>query len=388
MSDAPPERLPAIRVKDLKFSIGEGAGRQQTLYGVNLRVMPGEVVILTGASGHGKSTLLTLIGALRSVEKGCGEIWLGERPLHSLPPKELVQVRRGIGFIFQQHNLLESLTAYENVQLALELTEPSAEVRAQKALDMLKRLEVRWEGGEEERRMDRTYHKPAELSGGLRQRVAIARALVTGPELILADEPTASLDQETGKKATRLICEQANKGATVLFVTHDPNIKKVIREEAKKVRYVKMEYGKIKSDFTQQELDALIDFSQCCTLFKELGTALTDVAEHMGRAEYFNSDIVVQGEPGDKLYLLHHGVVDVIRDGRTIDRRKEGEIFGEMALITPQGEINREVGYRNATCRAVGAVETYTLSKADLKAVLEAHKAVKEQLRQMYAERS
>jgi putative ABC transport system ATP-binding protein len=204
----------AIDIQHLNFSFGEGELRKQVLYDVSFQVEAGTVVILMGPSGCGKTTLLTLVGGLRSLQDGEVNI-LGHRLHHASQP-ELVAVRRHIGFVFQLHNLLDFLTAQQNVEMSLQLhPEVDPPTRRHRAQEMLKVVGL----GE---RLD---YYPAALSGGQRQRVSIARALVAQPRLILADEPTAALDSTSGRQVVELLQQLAKEqGATVLMVTHDNRI--------------------------------------------------------------------------------------------------------------------------------------------------------------------
>jgi putative ABC transport system ATP-binding protein len=208
------KKEPVVDVKNLNFAFGKGELRQQVLKNINLKIMPGEIVILTGPSGSGKTTLLTIIGALRVAEEGSVHI-LGENLIHS-SEKTRINVRKQVGFIFQQHNLLKSLTAMQNVCMSLELLEGLTEASRQKeAIDILTAVGLK----------DRINYKPDKLSGGQRQRVSIARALAGQPKLILADEPTASLDKQSGYDAVHILRELAkNQGCAILLVTHDTRI--------------------------------------------------------------------------------------------------------------------------------------------------------------------
>jgi putative ABC transport system ATP-binding protein len=177
---------------------------------LSFHVNAGEVTLLVGPSGSGKSTLLTLIGALRSVEEGSLQV-LGEE-LMGASEHSRMHIRRRIGFIFQSHNLVSSLTVLQNVQLLLQLKEPNQAKRIQKATELLDAVGL----------AHRLHHYPDELSGGQRQRVAIARALAPEPELVLADEPTASLDSKSGQDVVELLGNLCrNRGSAVLLVTHD-----------------------------------------------------------------------------------------------------------------------------------------------------------------------
>jgi putative ABC transport system ATP-binding protein len=204
-------------------------GDRPVLREVDLRVAPGEIVLLTGPSGSGKTTLLTLVGALRAMQAGRCRV-LGEE-LAGAGERARVRLRRRIGFIFQQHNLLGFLTARQNVAMALELDSGTREAdRLARAGEMLASVGL----GE------KCESLPAQLSGGQRQRVAVARALVGGPGLVLADEPTAALDRASGQEVVRLLTELARRrGVPILLVTHDPRILDIAD------RIVAMEDGRI-----------------------------------------------------------------------------------------------------------------------------------------------
>ena len=203
----------AIRVDRLNHSFGVGEVGKQVLFDNSVEVMAGELVIVMGPSGSGKTTLLTLLGALRTVQDGSVEV-LGQQ-LRGLNGAELMAVRRRIGFIFQGHNLFRSLTAVQNVKTALQLQELTRADSHRRAVQVLTRLGMD----------DRLHYKPDALSGGQKQRVAIARALVNQPQLILADEPTAALDRDSGRQVVTLLQSLAREaGCTIIMVTHDNRI--------------------------------------------------------------------------------------------------------------------------------------------------------------------
>jgi putative ABC transport system ATP-binding protein len=203
---------PTIQIENLSHSFGEGNLQKPVLIDINLEINAGEIIILTGPSGSGKTTLLTLIGALRSMQDGSLKIL--DRELKGASQKELVATRNRIGFIFQAHNLLKSLTAWENVTMPLKL-QPQIQNRQKLAVEILTTLGL----------SDRTHYYPENLSGGQKQRVAIARALVSKPQLILADEPTAALDSKSGREVVNLMQGLAKEqGCTILMVTHDNRI--------------------------------------------------------------------------------------------------------------------------------------------------------------------
>ncbi len=204
---------------------------KQVLFDVSLHIMPGEIVILTGPSGSGKTTLLTLCGALRTVQSGSVRI-LGEE-LKGASKGTLIGVRERVGVIFQAHNLLDALTARQNVALALGLdgrfTKSQRNARAERMLEAVGLGH-------------RVDYYPEQLSGGQKQRVAVARALVREPKIILADEPTASLDRKSGREVIELLNVIArNQGAAILLVTHDNRILDIAD------RIVNLEDGKLVS---------------------------------------------------------------------------------------------------------------------------------------------
>ena len=199
-----------VNTQNLCHSYGKGELRTKILHNLNFKVISGEITLLVGPSGSGKSTLLTLLGALRSVEEGSIQV-LGQE-LNGANEDVLIQTRRRIGFIFQSHNLVSSLTVLQNVQILLQLKEANPQKRIDKATELLEAVGL----------THRLNHYPEELSGGQRQRVAIARALAPQPELILADEPTASLDSRAGQDVVELLGKLSrDQGSAVLLVTHD-----------------------------------------------------------------------------------------------------------------------------------------------------------------------
>lgn len=223
-----------IQVNGLSHTFGKGALQKQVLFDITTEIPEGEIVIVTGPSGSGKTTMLTLLGALRSAQEGSIEV-LGEE-LCGAKPRVLEKVRKQIGFIFQQHNLLGALTALQNVELGLRVTGRFSRSELRKrSKEMLEAVGL----GE------RLNYKPGQLSGGQRQRVAIARALVSEPSMLLADEPTASLDKQSGRDVVeRMKTLAKKKGTTILLVTHDNRILDIAD------RIVHLEDGRL-STFTE-----------------------------------------------------------------------------------------------------------------------------------------
>ncbi|WP_353211711.1 ATP-binding cassette domain-containing protein [Rhodovarius sp.] len=203
---------PAISIAGLNHAFGEGEARRQVLFDINLAIPRGQFVILVGASGSGKTTLLTLLGCLRALQQG--SVGLLGQELLGADEETRIACRRRLGFIFQAHNLHDSLTAMQNVRMGLDVhgIRPGADAAAEHALRLLGLGE-------------RLHYLPANLSGGQKQRVAVARALVGNPDIIFADEPTAALDWESAQQLLDIIRLLATeRRTTTLMVTHDSRI--------------------------------------------------------------------------------------------------------------------------------------------------------------------
>ena len=199
-----------IETRDLQRYYGDG-DLIKALDHVNIKIAPGELVSVMGPSGSGKSTLLNVIGALDRPTGG--EIYVNGQNLAELTDLDYFRAL-SIGFIFQLHNLLPTMTAKENVEIPM-IGHASAAERRTRSLELLKLVGID----------DRMNHLPGQLSGGQRQRVAIARALANNPPLVLADEPTGSLDTTNGQELMRLLRElNATQGTTFVVVTHDPAV--------------------------------------------------------------------------------------------------------------------------------------------------------------------
>lgn len=214
-----------IKAKNIRKSFGE----LEVLKGVDLHVTKGEIVSIVGPSGAGKTTLLQILGTLD--KSNVGEVLLNGIDFNKLNEKDLAAFRnKNIGFIFQFHQLLPEFTALENVIIPALIARKDSKKATQKAIEILTYLQL----------TDRMDHKPNELSGGEKQRIAVARALINDPEIILADEPSGSLDSKNRDELHKLLFDLRDKfGLTIVIVTHDKEL------AALSDRVIEMKDGKI-----------------------------------------------------------------------------------------------------------------------------------------------
>ncbi|HHW56827.1 MAG TPA: ABC transporter ATP-binding protein [Clostridia bacterium] len=211
-----------IKIRNLTKIYKMGENEVRALDGINLDIQEGEFVSIVGQSGSGKTTLMNIIGCLDV--KTFGEYFLNGIDTSKLSDNQLADLRcREIGFVFQNFNLLQKMTALENVELPMIYKGVPTKERRERAELLLEMVGLK----------DRMNHRPNELSGGQQQRVAIARALANNPHIILADEPTGNLDSKSGSEIMKIIKELNEKGNTVVLITHDPNIaaqtKRIVR---------------------------------------------------------------------------------------------------------------------------------------------------------------
>ncbi|WP_337174849.1 ATP-binding cassette domain-containing protein [Paludisphaera sp.] len=352
-----------IRAVAVNYAYGEGDTRTQVLFDNHLEISRGEVVIMTGPSGSGKSTLLTLIGALRSMQEGYLEV-LG-RNLSRADEPARVEIRKEIGFIFQQHNLFTSLSALENVRMATALRPASVEEMNRRAVAMLTRLGL----------ADRIGHRPSELSGGQKQRVAIARALVNSPSLVLADEPTASLDAASSQVVLDLLRELADgpTRTTILLVTHDQRV------IDKADRIVNMVGGRIVTNSLTRVAVRIVRALSAVEALSGMGEATLSRLANSMTVEHHRpgGTIVRQGDEGDRFYVVGSGVADAYRDGQFSEEKLFGEGFGMISSYfkSPIPE----------TVTARTEMELYVLAKDDFMRALAADQSFEGRIRALLA---
>ena len=359
---------PSIRVRGLNHYFGLGELRKQVLFNNDLTVYPREILIMTGPSGSGKTTLLTLLGGLRSVQEGELEV-LGQR-LTGASSSGMERFRREVGFIFQSHNLFESLTAMQNVRMALELCNPTGTPgeHTARAESILKEVGLE----------NRVHYRPKQLSGGQKQRVAIARGLAHGPKLVLADEPTAALDEQSGRTVVELFQRLAREsGTTIVLVTHDNRILDAAD------RIVTLVDGSIRSDALMKEAAIITQMLARCPVFADVTPrTLTRVADEFEIEQYRGGEVVIrEGEAGDRFYLIRQGSVVVERAGSSeaLAQLKTGDYFGEMALLSGQP--------RNATVRVTEPSLLYSLSQERFRGAISERATMESEVREAYFDR-
>jgi putative ABC transport system ATP-binding protein len=220
-----------IHLEEIRKSYFMGKQELQVLKGITLDILKNEYVALMGPSGSGKSTLMNILGCLDSPSSG--KYILNGHDVSTMPDNDLADIRnKEIGFVFQQFNLLPRLSALENVALPLVYSGIGKKLRLEMAHEVLRKVDL----------LERSHHKPNELSGGQCQRVAIARALVNNPSIILADEPTGNLDTKTSYEIMNIFSKIHEDGNTVVLVTHEEDISNYAR------RVIRLRDGLIESD--------------------------------------------------------------------------------------------------------------------------------------------
>jgi len=289
---ARPADGPDLVISDLVIAYSSGGYEVRPIDGLDLRVESGQLVLLLGASGCGKTTLLSAMASILSPT--AGSIHMGDVEITGLRGRELVDYRRHkVGVVFQSFNLVPSLTASENVQVPLRTAGVAGRQARSRAEELLRRVDL----------TDRLHHRPGDLSGGQAQRVAIARALAHDPQLVLADEPTAHLDYIQVDGVLRLLRQLAAPGRIVVVATHDERLLPLA--------------------------DRVVELTPRAP---EASRPPQQLTLHPGEV------LFSQGDPGDLVYVVNHGAVDIVR--RRIDGSEEqlaqlgpGRYFGELAPL-------------------------------------------------------
>jgi len=348
-----------IRAEHVNYAYGSGETRTQVLFDNNLEISRGEVVIMTGPSGSGKSTLLTLIGALRRVQEGSLEVL--DQDLSRAGERAQVELRKNIGFIFQQHNLFSSLSAIENVRMATALRPGGVREMNDRCVEILGKLGLK----------ERINHLPAELSGGQKQRVAIARALVNKPALVLADEPTASLDAESAQTVLDVLRNMADgpTRTTVLLVTHDQRV----IEHADRI--VNMVGGRIVTNSLTRIAVRICRALAAQEALEGLSeSTLSRIASYMTvETRQPGETIVREGEEGDRFHVVGSGIADAYLGGEFNEELCFGESFGMISAY-----FKRPI---RQTVIARTEMELYVLTKDDFLKALAADSSFENRIR-------
>jgi putative ABC transport system ATP-binding protein len=349
----------AVRAAEVNYFYGEGETRTQALFENTLEIGRGEVVIMTGPSGSGKTTLLTLIGTLRRMQEG--RMCVLDRDLTHISEREAVELRKQVGFIFQSHNLFSSLTAIENVRMAMTLRKGGLSETTDRGIAILDQLGLK----------NRTHHLPSQLSGGQRQRVAIARALVNRPALVLADEPTAALDAESGQIVLSMLRKLADgpERSTVLIVTHD---QRVIDHAD---RIVNMVGGRIINNSLTRMTVRITRALALSEPLKGLSEAtLTRIASAMLVENRPKGETIVrEGETGDRYYLIGSGVAESYKGDAFQEELYFSESFGTISAFS-----RRQIPF---TVVARTDLELYVITREEFERVLTSDKTFEERVR-------
>lgn len=371
---------PVIQALGVAYNFGSGETRSRVLDDVTVDIDQGEFVILTGPSGSGKTTLLTLIGTLRKMQEG--HLGVLGHDLEMTSARQQVEVRREIGFIFQRHNLFSSLTAIQNIRMAAILgqapgkagLDPATTTAALRTVDR----DVDARGRELLAALDLEKHAnrlPSRLSGGESQRVAIARALVNRPRLVLADEPTASLDQERSETVVKLLrtLTSGPEKTTVLIVTHD---KRLIDQAD---RTVDMQDGRIIQNVVPSRVVPIVQLLKRLPILKNLAdeTIVRIAQSMMFEARRIGETIIREGTKGDRFHLIGAGTAEAFHQGRKVGVLNQGDTFGETSGIS--GQIQED------TIQAKTDMELYVILESDILRIMKTDKSLEQRIRGVLA---
>ncbi len=348
-----------IELRRVVKTFETAAGKFTVLKGVDVNVDQGEFVAVIGKSGSGKSTLVNMITGIDRPTSG--EVLVGDTAIHTLGESKMAVWRgRNLGIIFQFFQLLPTLSLIENVMLPMDFCNMfSSSERRKRALQLLEQVDM----------AEHAHKLPSAVSGGQAQRVAIARALANDPPILVADEPTGSLDSKTAGAVFELFEDLISQGKTIVMVTHDNDL---ARRASRAVIVVD---GQVTNQYVTRALPNLnVD-------------QMTWVARQLERQTYeAGATIVTQGEMSDRFYIITRGEVEIFLphpDGQEIivDRLESGKYFGEIGLISE--------GTRTATVRAVAdqEVEVATLSREAFSKLLQDSEETRDVMGRMTHER-
>ncbi|MFO0956582.1 MAG: ATP-binding cassette domain-containing protein [Isosphaeraceae bacterium] len=367
---------PVIQAIGVAYSFGSGETKSRVLDDVTVDIDQGEFVILTGPSGSGKTTLLTLIGTLRRMQEGHLSV-LG-RDLESTGGRQQVEIRREIGFIFQRHNLFSSLTAIQNIRMAAILGGAPGKAGRDLAVSRKAERDIDRRGRELLAALDLAKHAnrlPGKLSGGESQRVAIARALVNRPRLILADEPTASLDRERSEMVIKLLRELTTgpEKTTVLIVTHD---KRLIDQAD---RTIDMQDGRIAQNVVPSRIVPIVQLLKRLPILRNMADeTVVRIAQSMTiEARRIGETIIQEGSMGDRFYLIGAGTAEAFRQGRKVAVLNQGDTFGETSGIS--GQMQED------TIKAKTDMELYMILESEILRIMKTDKSLEQRIRGVLA---
>ncbi len=344
-----------IELRRIVKTYESAAGKFTVLKSIDVQVDAGEFVAVIGKSGSGKSTLINMVTGIDRPTSG--EVLVGDTAVHKLSESQMAVWRgKNLGIIFQFFQLLPTLSLVENVMLPMDFCNMfSPRERYERAMGLLQQVDMQ----------DHAHKLPSAVSGGQAQRVAIARALANDPPILVADEPTGSLDSRTASAVFTLFEDLVNRGKTILMVTHDNDLAR------RATRAVIVVDGEVANQYVTQALPNLgVD-------------QMTWVARQIERQTYpAGTTIVQQGDMAERFYIITRGEVEIFLthpDGQEIvvDRLERGKYFGEIGLLTG--------GTRTATVRAApeSEVEVATLDRESFAQLLSQDATTREALDRM-----
>jgi putative ABC transport system ATP-binding protein len=306
-----------IRLNNITKSYKSVAGEFPVLKGINAEFNPGDFVAVIGKSGSGKSTLINMITGID--RPSSGEVWVGDKPIHTMSENELSIWRgRNMGIVFQFFQLLPMLNLMDNIMLPMDFCQMfSLKERKERAMQLLRLVEME----------DHAYKLPSAVSGGQQQRVAIARALANDPPILVADEPTGNLDSRTADSVFQLFTDLIQQGKTIVMVTHDSAIARRVS------RTLLIADGEIVNNWVARALP---------TLTHQQMLQMTKAAEVLKFDP--GQTIIQQDQPADRFYIVSKGAAEVVLKRQSgndvvVSRMTAGQYFGEIELFRDRRAI-------------------------------------------------